>query len=71
MQGFFNSRSSQARSLQCKELSSKESFVQGALKQRIFGVLKGLSSKRSSVQGPLKEKVFSARSSQARSLQCT
>ena len=49
----------------------KESLVQGALKQGVFSVLKELSIKESSVQGYFREEVFSARSSQARSLQCT
>ena len=61
----------QAMSLQYKELSWKDSLTQGALKQGVFNVLKELSSKRFSVQGPIKKDVFSARSSQARSFQCT
>ena len=68
MQGSFNARSSQARGLQCKELSSKDSSVQGALKQGVFSA--GSSQVRSPYCRELSSKESGARRSQARSLQC-
>ena len=56
-QGVFSGRRSQARILQCKDLSNKEYSVQGALKDEIFSqrssqgrslLCKELSSKESS-----------------------
>ena len=67
--GVFSAKGSKARSFQCKELTSKESLMQGALVEVVFSVLKELSSKETSVQGALKQGVFIVRCSQARSLQ--
>ena len=68
--GVFSAKGSKARSFQCKELTSKESLMQGALMEVVFSVLKELSSKESSLSGALKQGVFNGRSSQARSFQC-
>ena len=60
-QGVFSARSSQARSLHCKELSSKDSSVQGALKQGVFSA--GSSQVRSPYCRELSSKESGARRS--------
>ena len=59
MQGVFNVRSSEARCLQCKELSSKESRVYLKRSQSKRLQCKELSSKESLLEGALKQGVFS------------